>query len=132
MERITLLTEEREGKDTIQKHLGGQHRNNIIPPNKTKLKVNNIYLSEVIDKFGNEVSVSPAGYTFFIATINEEPTPELFMWTREFCPPIEIIFPENAETELKQYFSRLIKDDDSDIKPIKEYFEATEEFLSST
>ena len=31
------------------------------------------------------------------------------MWTQKFCPPIEIIYPENAEAEMKEYFLSLAK-----------------------
>lgn len=52
--------------------------------------------------------MSPDG-EFFIATIHEEPTPELYLWAKRFLYPIEIIYPGNAETELREYFSSLAK-----------------------
>lgn len=83
-----------------------------------------------MDMFGESVSITPAGRTFFFATITEELTPELYIWTRQFSPPIEIVAPQNAEEEMKKYFSKLIKDDDPNVKLMREVFEAQEEFLS--
>lgn len=76
------------------------------------------------------MSISPGGHTFFIATINEEATPELYIWTREFSPPIEIIYPENAEADLKSFILSLANGDDPNVQLIKEAFQLEEDFLS--
>ncbi len=107
MEQIKILTEKREGIATIQ---GMTDDSDIEILFRTiKLKVDKWDVSEVIKKFENDVSISPDGSTSFIATIHEELTPELYMWTREFSPPIEIIYPENAEEKFKRYFLSISK-----------------------
>ena len=106
MEQIEIFPEKREGKAIAQEWLDAR---SDIPSETTKLRVDKDYISDIISKFGNEVFVSPDGNTSFIATIHEEATPELYMWTQKFCPPIEIIYPENAEAEMKEYFLSLAK-----------------------
>lgn len=106
MEKIEISDEKREGKAIAQKWLDAS---SSIPSETTKLRVDKKYVSDTIAKFGNEVFMSPDGNTSFIATIHEEATPELYMWTQKFSPPIEIIYPENAEADLKAYFLSLAK-----------------------
>lgn len=106
MEKIEISNENREGKAIAQKWLDA---NSSIPPETTKLRVYKEYVSDIIDKFGNDVFMSPDGDIFFIATIHEEATPELYMWMQKFSPPIEIIYPENVEAEMKEYFLSLAK-----------------------
>lgn len=107
MERIEISDEKREGKAIAQKWLDTE--NASIPVETIKLRVYKEYVSDIIAKFGNEVFMSPDGNTSFIATIHEDVTPELYMWTQKFFPPIEIIYPENAEAEMKEYFLSLAK-----------------------
>jgi len=130
MEDITICPEDREGENIYRKYSGISSEANKLSTKKTKLKASNIYLTDVMDMFGESVSIIPAGRTFFFATITEELTPELYIWTRQFSPPIEIVAPQNAEEEMKKYFSKLIKDDDPNVKLMREVFEAQEEFLS--
>lgn len=106
MEQIKSFPEKREGKAAAQNWL--KKSDTDIPTEITKLKVYKKYVSDIIAKFGNEVSMSPNG-EFFTATIHEEPTPELYLWAKRFLFPIEIIYPENAETELRAYFLSLAK-----------------------
>ena len=110
--RVRAVNEEAmKGLDTIYEAIAQDKKISFmyIPSETTKLRVDKDYISDIISKFGNEVFVSPDGNTSFIATIHEEATPELYMWTQKFCPPIEIIYPENAEAEMKEYFLSLAK-----------------------
>lgn len=111
MEQIKILTDTRDRQDIIKRGLDLERRreaqNSLY---KTKLKVSNEYISDIIDRFSGEVIISPIDENFFVATINQEPTPELYMWTREFSPFMEIIFPKNAESRLRAYFLDLSKD----------------------
>lgn len=116
IEQVKVLAEQQEGVSIIQDCLGDNNNEEQDFSEKIKLKVNNMYISDIVTKFGDRVSISPGGYTFFIATIHEELTPELYMWTREFAPPIEIIYPENAEANLKSFFLRLSKDNDPTVQ----------------
>lgn len=107
MERIKILAEKREGKAIAQRWLDGDNKD--VPSEIVRLKVSKSYISEIVDKFGSNTQMASDGDTFFIATIHEEITPELYMWTQRFDPPIEIIYPENAENEMKAYFLSLAK-----------------------
>lgn len=107
MEQIKIHTEQREGKSIAQTWLDGDNQD--ASSGIVKFKVAKSYVSEIIDKFGSNIQMIPDGNTFFIATIHEEVTPELYMWAQRFDPPIEIIYPENAETEMKAYFLSLAK-----------------------
>lgn len=111
MEQIKILTEMREGEFIFKRELDDSFRKII------KLRVDKWSVSEVIGKFGNDVSFSPDGNIFFIATIHEELTPEIYMWTQEFFTPLEIICPENAEDYFKPYFLSLSRGEHPD-----EYF----------
>lgn len=112
MEQIKILTDRREGKDFAQKHLEDGKRTTALQMSceKTKLKVSNEYLTEIIDKFGSDATISPIDDKFSVVTINEAPTPELYMWTREFYPFMEITFPEGTEDRMRAYFAVLSKD----------------------
>ena len=131
MEQVKIVEENREGQATAQKYLPNENNGSVsVLTKKTKLKINNMYISDIVTKFGNEVSISPGGHTFFIATINEEVTPELYLWTRKFPLPIEIIYPESAEADLKSFILNLTNDDDPSVQLIKEVFQLEEDFLS--
>lgn len=106
MEKIEISDEKREGEAIAQNWLDTSSN---FPPETTKLKVDKEYVSDIISKFGNEVFMSPDGSTSFIATIHEEATPELYMWTQKFSPPIRIIYPEDTEAEMREYFLSLAK-----------------------
>lgn len=106
MEQIKILDEEREGKEIAQKSL--KHENDILTKQsleKTKLKVSKMYVTDVVDKFGDDVIMTPIDDEFFIATIDGVPTPELYMWTRTFFPCLEIVYPPDKEAKLKRYFA---------------------------
>ena len=113
MEQIKILTDKREGKDFAKKRLEGGKQATALQTfsEKTKLKVSNEYLTDIIDKFGNDATISPIDDEFSVVTINEEPTPKLYMWTREFFPFMEIVFPEGVEDRMRSYFAALSKDD---------------------
>lgn len=115
MEQIQILPYRREGKDFAKKHLGdGQQTTALrMSSKKTKLKVSNGYLTDVIDRFGNDATISPIDDKFSVVTINKEPTPELYMWTREFFPFMKITFPEGAEDRMRAYFADLSRDNES-------------------
>lgn len=112
MEQIKVLTENREGREIAQRWIDSIMTNS--PTKIIKLRVNNRYVSEVIDKFGSNIPISPDGDESFVVTVHEEPTPELYMWMQKFDPPIEIVYPENAEADLKAYFLSLAKGDAPD------------------
>lgn len=78
---------------------------------ETKLKVKGAFTSEIAEKFGHEATITPLNSQYFIVTLNTYPTPELYMWTRKFNPPIKIIEPSDAEDELRGYFSDLANGD---------------------
>ncbi len=99
MEQIEVFPEKREGEAIAQSSLDIS-----ISPETTKLRVHKEYVSAIISRFGNEAFMSPDGDTFFIATIHEEATPELYMWTQKFSPPIKIICPKDTEAEMGEYF----------------------------
>lgn len=109
MEQIKILEDKRDGADIAQKRLDSEREE--ISREKTKLKVSNIYYSDIVDRFGNDVTISHLDDEFFIVTINESPSPELYMWTRTFFPCLEIVFPEDEEAKLQNYFSELAKGD---------------------
>lgn len=107
MEQIKILEDKRDGEDIAKKCFGIEKEH--TSREKTKLKVYNLYYSDVIDRFGNDVTISPLDDEFFIATIHESPSPELYMWTRTFFPCFEIVYPEGEETKLQNYFLELSK-----------------------
>ena len=107
MEQIKLLADRREEKELGQQLIENEYA--VLQQEKTKIKVSKIYLSDIMDKFGNSAVISPCDDEFFIATLNESPSPELYMWTRTFFPCIEIVFPADAESKLKEYFAEIAK-----------------------
>lgn len=106
MEQIKILEDRRDGMVIAQRQLEEDHA--YEKTCKTKLKVSNIYYSDVIDRFGNDVSISILDNEYFIATINEAVSPELYLWTHSFFPCFEIIYPEDAEIKLHDYFSKIL------------------------
>lgn len=109
MAEIKILTDKREGNDIAQRQL--EHEDFENTGEKTKLKVPKEFVSDIVDKFGNEARISPVDNKFFIATINQPCSPELYMWARTSLHFFEIIYPENAENRLKSYFADLSKSD---------------------
>lgn len=108
MEQIETIPDKREGKEIAEKGLSGfgnkGHTSSFYI--RTKFRADNIYTSDFIDKFGENVVITPMPYNYFIASIDEPLTPELYLWTKKFLSPrIEIIFPEDAESKLRQYFA---------------------------
>ena len=77
---------------------------------KIRLKVGNEDFSEVIDKFGDKVDILPIDDYYFIATICEEISPELYIWIRTSLGiSTEISSPPNIEEIIQKYFSELPK-----------------------
>lgn len=102
MEQIKILEDKRDAQAIAQRQLEEEHV--YEETCKTKLKVSNIYYSDVIDRFGHDVAISILDDEYFVATVNEAPSPELYMWTRTFFPCFEIVSPADAEHKLKNYF----------------------------
>lgn len=122
IEQIAIREEKREGRSQAQSWLDGNIENNLSEI--VKLKVDNGYVSDIIDKFGSDIPMIPDEDNSFIAIIHGDPTPELYMWTHQFDPPVEIIYPQNAEDDLKSYFLSLSKGEtpDYDFGGYKETF----------
>ena len=108
MEQIEIIPDKREGKAVAEKGLSGfgnkGHTSSFYI--RTKFLADNIWISDFIDKFGENVVITPLPNGYFTASIDEPLTPELYLWTTKFFSPrIEIIFPEDAESKLRQYFA---------------------------
>lgn len=109
MDQVKILTAKREGKDAAERHLTESHRRRerirLDSSPKTKLKVCNDHLDDIILAFGNDATISPIDDKFSVVAIHQEATSELYMWTREFLPNMEIIFPEDAEDEIRAFLA---------------------------
>lgn len=116
MGQIKILTDKREGRDVAKKKLSDEHQRReqreLDSFSKTKLKVSNNHLEDIFLAFGNDATISPIDNEFSIVTIHQEATPELYMWTREFIPNMKIIFPEDAEDNIRKFFAALSDDED--------------------
>lgn len=113
--QIKILRDKREGNDVAKKHLIDERQRReqreINSFSKTKLKVSNNQLDDILLAFGNDATISSIDNEFSVVTIHQEATPELYMWTREFIPNMKIIFPENAEDNIRTYFAALSEDE---------------------
>lgn len=110
MEKIMILDEKRDNVSKAKSFY--ELFQNICDEGEddeweTKLKVNTAFISDVAEKFGDKATITQMNRAYFVATLNTYPTPELYIWTRKFNPPIEIIDPPDAEDELRGYFSDL-------------------------
>ena len=112
IEQITIREEKREGRSQAQNWLDGNIENDFSEI--VKLKVDYGYVCEIIDKFGSDIPMIPGENNTFVAIVHGYPTPELYMWTHQFDPPIKIIYPQNAEADLKSYFLSLSKGETPD------------------
>ena len=110
LEQVKILPDKREGQEIIEDRL---KRNSEISKKKykTKLKSSNRNITGLIDKFGRDILVTPIDDNFFIAAVEETITPALYLWLKEFVPPIEVIYPENTESEMRDFFSKISKGD---------------------
>lgn len=111
MEQVKILAERREGWETAKKLINAGFSG--VPKNRsymqTKLKVATNFIPSAIEKFGNDIVAIPIDAKFSAVTINAAPTPEIYLWMRKFHPCIEILFPEDAEQKLRNYFSEIAK-----------------------
>lgn len=119
LEQIRILPDAREGHDIAERRFkyDAQSDNELYI---TKLKSSNRNITGLIDKFGTDIHVTPIDDEFFIAAIKESITPELYLWLKEFMPPIEVIYPEDTESKMRVFFSKIGEGDYSIVAP--EYF----------
>lgn len=116
MEQLKIREETREGVSAaydVYKAFQEAFDNGEDDQWETTLRVSNAHISEVVEKFGHEAVITSLDKQYFIATLSTYPTPELYMWTRKFNPPINIIDPPDAEDELRGYFSDLANGQDT-------------------
>ena len=106
MEQVEIHPDKREGKELVKNQSKTKlHSRRRKLPSQVKLKAWKAFATFIIDKFGNDVIMMiPQDDDNFTAIVNTRPTPELYMWTLIFHPRIEITFPEDAESKLRQYF----------------------------
>lgn len=73
---------------------------------KIRLKVGNEDFSEVIDKFGDKVDILPIDDYYFIATICEEISPELYIMDTNFAWHIHrnLVTPQHRGDNTKIFF----------------------------
>ena len=119
LEQIKILPDRREGHD-IAKHRFEYEAQSDKVTYRTKLKSSNRNITGLIEKFGTDIHVTPIDDKFFIAAIKESITPELYLWLKEFMPPIEVIYPEDTESKMRVFFSKIGEGDYSIVAP--EYF----------
>lgn len=110
LEQVKILPDRREGQDIAESRLKrstatGKKRY------KAKLKSSNRNITGLIDKFGKDIQIIPVDDNFFIAAVEEPITPELYLWLKECMPPIEVIYPEDTENEMRNFFSKISKGD---------------------
>jgi len=110
MEDIKILESPREGGELFQEIIDFESNTpqNSFFPSQFKIKVANRFATRIINKFGNNVEITPLDNDFFVATVNSTLTPDLFLWTLEFGPDAEIIFPEDAKARLIYYIVELL------------------------
>ena len=110
MEQIKILPDKRDGKDSdkilLNYRLSTEGKASSHD-HQIKLKVSNTHIWDVIEKFGADVEMLPLDNNYSIATANVSITPSLYLWTLQFRPRIEIIFPENAEKQIREYFAEI-------------------------
>lgn len=119
LEQIKILPEKRDGHDIAERGLEyDAQRDKVIY--RTKLKSSNRNITGLIDKFGKDIHVTPIDDDFFMAEVEESITPELYLWLKGFMPPVEVIYPEDTESEMRTFFSKIGEGDYFMMTP--EYF----------
>ena len=120
MEDITICPEDREGENIYRKYSGISSEANKLSTKKTKLKASNIYLTDVMDMFGESVSIMPAGRTFFFATITEELKEEGYV--REILSKVQNMRKESG-FEVLDRINLYVSENEMLEKVIKKYSE---------
>ena len=120
LEQIKILPDEREGHDIAERRFEYEAQSDKVTY-RTKLNASNRNITGLIEKFGTDIHVTPIDDEFFIAAIKESITPELYLWLKEFMPPIEVIYPEDTESEMRAFFSKIGEGD---------YYMMTSEYLN--
>jgi len=119
MEQVKILKDKRDvdvnnysaGWDIIEKY--GRNASSSSPARMVQIKSPKFNATIIADKFGANTMMRPLDEDFLIATIDIEPIPmtmiDLYIWTMRFRPRIEIVFPVDAESKLREFFSELSK-----------------------
>lgn len=114
MLRIEMSTEPREGKDHFKKldmadyakksfgMFGGKEQT-------VKLKVHNHLAGVIIDRFGKDVMLIPAGEEYFTANVKVHVSRQFLGWIFSLGEDIKIIGPEEVVDEMKVEAKRLME-----------------------
>lgn len=73
---------------------------------RTILKISNVQIPAVIEKFGKTAKIMPLNDKFSTVSLHVYPDPEIYLWTLELG--IKILCPRNADRKLRKYFSDLL------------------------
>lgn len=112
MLHISLLEEEREGKDAFAKLNMASYSNMNFgmfggKKEKVKLKVNNRMAGVMIDRFGKNVMMIPCDQESFTLNIDIHVSDQFLSWIAALGEEVKILGPENVVEQMKGYIRRL-------------------------
>ena len=112
MLHISLLEEEREGKDAFAKLNMASYSNMNFgmfggKKEKVKLKVNNRMAGVMIDRFGKNVMMIPCDQESFTLNIDIHVSDPFLSWIAALGEEVKILGPENVVEQMKGYIRRL-------------------------
>lgn len=112
MLHISLLEEEREGKDAFSKLNMASYSNMSFgmfggQKEKVKLRVNNRMAGVMIDRFGKNIMMIPCDSDSFILNVDVNVSDQFLGWIAALGDEVKILGPETVVDQMRTYIRRL-------------------------
>lgn len=101
----------RDGKKEYKEHLEKITRNRAVDYGSffhgtaidVKIRINSLFLPDVIDKFGSDISIVPDGPLYSIVSLTIDFEEDFFDWLLTFGDGAKILFPQKLAAGMKEY-----------------------------
>lgn len=112
MLHISLLEEEREGKDAFSRLNMASYSNMSFgmfggQKEKVKLRVNNRMAGVMIDRFGKNIMMIPCDSDSFILNVDVNVSDQFLGWIAALGDEVKILGPETVVDQMRTYIRRL-------------------------
>lgn len=112
MLKVQMMTEEREGKEHFRKLDMAEYTRKSFSmfggkEQQVKLLVNNELAGVILDRFGKDVMMIPAGETQFTVNVSVQVSSHFLGWIMSLGAGVKIVSPDDVVEQMKKEIKRL-------------------------
>jgi predicted DNA-binding transcriptional regulator YafY len=112
MTRLEILDEKREGKEAFREFNLAHYTNTLFgmfagDETKVTIEAENRLVSVIIDRFGKDIIIVPAGDGYFRTTVTVAVSRQFFGWIMAIDGDVRIVAPDNVVKQMQETVKEL-------------------------